>query len=82
LALLPLISAAAPGNPFVEAIGRRRDAMIPIRRIDSNLVKGESSQAQLLHHLFHVCLFFKGLRRRAGLLAPQEVGWLDCYWSG
>src|SRR5271169_2544853 len=26
--------------------------------------------------------FFKGLRRRAGLLAPQELGWLDCYWSG
>src|SRR5215469_2201613 len=26
--------------------------------------------------------FFNGLRRRAGLLAPQEVGWLDCYWSG
>jgi hypothetical protein len=26
--------------------------------------------------------FFNGLRRRAGLLAPQEVGWRGCYWSG
>src|SRR5271169_4234506 len=56
---------------------------------DPNTITPKSSWASILTQFdptftppFPSFRFFKGLRRRAGLLAPQELGWLDCYWSG